>query len=354
MRSIVGLVLVSLLGLLIADWVYQRYHYVYVSDARVQANIIAISSQIPGHINDIPVQTGQPVEVGSTLLQLDAREAQLRIDQLGEQRSQLQAELNAAKQQRRMTDLRSKAALERQQAALQVHLADIEKARARLQLAEKNLLRSNRLGQQGSISVMQIDRDENARDQARESLRSAEASLTLERATLRQAEADRLKLQIARYSTESLKAQIAQVEAMRQASLVNLEHHYLKSPVDAVIDKKFVNPGEYAMPGQRLIMLHNPKQLWINAKIKETDLRHIDLNARVFIDIDAFPGKTLTGRVTRIGDAATNQFALLPNPNPSGNFTKITQRLELRIDLDEQYHKLRPGMMVELKITIDR
>ena len=68
--------------------------------------------------------------------------------------------------------------------------------------------------------------------------------------------------------------------------------------------------------------------------------------------MDAYPDQTFSGRVAQVGSAATSQFALLPSPNPSGNFTKVTQRLEVQIELDQQYETLRPGMMVELAIKI--
>ena len=125
--------------------------------------------------------------------------------------------------------------------------------------------------------------------------------------------------------------------------------------MDGVIDETFINAGEYVYPGQRILMLHNPEQVWIKANVKETDVRRIKVGAYVSIAVDAYPGEPIEGSITNIGNSATSQFAMLPSPNPSGNFTKITQRIEIRIELDHRGRELKPGMMVELQIpTVHR
>ncbi|PPR59676.1 MAG: hypothetical protein CFH10_01816, partial [Alphaproteobacteria bacterium MarineAlpha4_Bin2] len=97
---------------------------------------------------------------------------------------------------------------------------------------------------------------------------------------------------------------------------------------------------------------HDPKRVWIDANIKETDIRKVKIGQTVDVTVDAFPEKKFGGKVTAIGNAATSEFALLPTPNPSGNFTKITQRLRVRIAIDQEQNLLRPGMMVEVFIDV--
>jgi membrane fusion protein (multidrug efflux system) len=99
--------------------------------------------------------------------------------------------------------------------------------------------------------------------------------------------------------------------------------------------------------------VHNPRKIWVDANVKETDVRHLKLGSPAKISIDAYPDEVFSGTITRIGNAATSQFALLPTPNPSGNFTKIAQRLTIRVDLEKASDLLRPGMMVEVNIGID-
>jgi membrane fusion protein (multidrug efflux system) len=120
-----------------------------------------------------------------------------------------------------------------------------------------------------------------------------------------------------------------------------------------VVDKTFVNIGEYVTPGQRLLLAHNPASVWVEANVKETVVRKLSVGQAVSIHVDAYPDEAFIGTVANIGSAATSQFALLPTPNPSGNFTKITQRIPIRIDINNPDVRLSPGMMVEVKIAIE-
>ena len=122
-----------------------------------------------------------------------------------------------------------------------------------------------------------------------------------------------------------------------------------------IIDRMFIEAGEYVRQGQRMLMMHNPQELWVEANIKETELRLLRKGQPVHVYIDAFPDAQLMGEVDRIGSTTTAKFALLPTPNPSGNFTKITQRVPVRIALDPTHTAdlpLAPGMMVEVEIDV--
>ena len=98
-------------------------------------------------------------------------------------------------------------------------------------------------------------------------------------------------------------------------------------------------------------MMHDPASVWVEANVKETQLRRLALWQKVEVHVDAFPDRDLEGRVERIGQSATSSFALLPTPNPSGNFTKVTQRVPVRISISQREGRLRPGMMVEVRIA---
>ena len=126
----------------------------------------------------------------------------------------------------------------------------------------------------------------------------------------------------------------------------------IRSPVDGVVDRTFVQVGEYVRPGQRLAIVHDPKHVWIEANIKETQIRKLAVGQPVEVRVDAYPEDVFSGRVRTIGSSTTGSFALLPNPNPSGNFTKITQRLPVRIEIDQTGERLAPGMMVEVHIDV--
>ena len=151
---------------------------------------------------------------------------------------------------------------------------------------------------------------------------------------------------------EALTHQVANLAAQMYQQQVDVEDRTIKSPVPAVIDRTFVLPGEYVASGQRILMLHNPEEVWVEANIKETQVGQLKLGQIVHVAVDAYPDDTFVGKVTRIGSATTARFALLPTPNPSGNFTKITQRLPVRILLSDKDVALRPGMMAEVEIAV--
>ena len=100
------------------------------------------------------------------------------------------------------------------------------------------------------------------------------------------------------------------------------------------------------------MLIHDPNNIWVEANIKETELRHLKVGMPVRLSVDAFPDHEFKGTVERIGQAATSEFALLPNPNPSGNFTKVTQRVPIRISVAQEDGMLRPGMLVVVEIDI--
>jgi membrane fusion protein (multidrug efflux system) len=127
----------------------------------------------------------------------------------------------------------------------------------------------------------------------------------------------------------------------------------ITAPESGIVDKSFVDQGEYVVPGQRLALIHNPERLWVSANIKETEIRHIDLGSRATMKVDSYPGRVFEGEVFEIGGAATSQFSLLPSANPSGNFTKVTQRIPIKIAIEQVDKRLLPGMMVEVTLEHD-
>jgi membrane fusion protein (multidrug efflux system) len=133
-------------------------------------------------------------------------------------------------------------------------------------------------------------------------------------------------------------------------SRLDLQDLRLVSPVNGVVDRSFANMGDYLAAGQRVLMMHDPEAIWVEANIKETDLASIRLGQSAEITVDAYPKRVFEARVSLIGNSATSAFALLPNPNPSGNFTKITQRVPIRLAIRQDGLLLKPGMMVEVSL----
>jgi len=141
-------------------------------------------------------------------------------------------------------------------------------------------------------------------------------------------------------------AQLATVEA-------NLAHTVLRSPIDGVVAKKWTMPGNIVQPAQPIYTLYDLKSLWVEANFKETQIRHIEPGDKVDIEVDAFPGHRFTGKVLSVGTATASEFALIPPDNATGNFTKVTQRVPVKILLSSSGPAdpvLVPGLSAEVRV----
>ena len=182
--------------------------------------------------------------------------------------------------------------------------------------------------------------------------RTRVAELEEARNKLREERAERQRLSVLDNEINILVHEEDELQAQLERQRLDLKDRTIGSPLSGVVDRVFVEAGEYVTPGQRLLLVHDPKKVWIDANVKETDIRKVKIGQLVDVTVDAFPDKKFAGEVIAIGNAATSEFALLPTPNPSGNFTKITQRLRVRIAIDQEQNLLRPGMMVEVFIDV--
>ena len=196
-------------------------------------------------------------------------------------------------------------------------------------------------------------------DHARSTLQQNEAALQQGRALLaaRQAalaEAITRQGQVAMLDQqiEVLRAQRAALAAQADQVRQEIADRILRAPFDGIVDRTFVHAGDYVQAGQWLMMVHDQNDVWVEADVKETAIGRVRVGQPARVTVDAYPDLLLQGRVLRVGNAATNQFALLPSPNPSGNFTKITQRVPVRIAIDKPEHPLQPGLMVEVSIDV--
>ena len=169
----------------------------------------------------------------------------------------------------------------------------------------------------------------------------------------RSSEAARREIELIARERETLEFRKAEVRARIERQRIDLADRVVVSPLEGVVSRVFVEVGEYVQPGQRIALVHDPRNIYVEANVRETDIRRLFLDQTVRIEVDAYPDLSFEGRIEMIGAAATSEFALLPNPNPSGNFTKVTQRLPVRISIDQLDGLLRPGMMVEVFIRIE-
>jgi len=331
-------------------FVADRVMYVTTSDARIAADIIAVSTDISGRITSVQVSEGDTVSEGDILYTIDDREAAFLLAQYEAEANRLRAEI--AREETRTGIATSKAGseVEARRAGTQSAVATVEAARSNLDTAQREHDRAKGLFERGLIPQSRYDQTKNALDTAAQDLRRAQADQATAAAQQRTASISGQEVRLIGNDLLILRAQLDQAEARVEAQAVVLEQHTIRSPINGVVDELFYDAGEHSLRGFRMAMLHDPAAVWVSANIKETDIRHIHRGAPVIIKADSAPSAVIRGRVARVGETTLAEAAMMPNPNASGVFTKITQRIKVRIDIDPADVHLRTGTMVTAKI----
>jgi membrane fusion protein (multidrug efflux system) len=334
------------------QWLQFRSAHVYESDARISADMIAIASRVDGWVTERLASQGDKVRAGEILVRIDGRDAKLKLEALEARIAEIKAEQNTV-----VAEVKMIVSQTRHRTNAQKHR--LEASRITVQAAEKQVLlhrsehqRMRALARQRIVSQTRLEKTEADSNDAEERLRLARSERNANASLLGEARANGAEAVVLKSRIAQLRAEERRVQAQLEQQRLDIGDRNITSPISGVVDTTFVDKGEFVRPGQRMMLIHDPDKIYISANIRETDLRKIAIGAAVQVSVDAFPGRKLQGVLTKIGDAATSQFALLPNPNPSGNFTKVTQRIPITISISQIDGALRPGMMVEIDIVI--
>ena len=333
-------------------WLYDRLTHVHVSDARIAASMVTVSTRVPGWILSIEVYTGQEIAAGDLVAVIDQRQAGLALEHAQAGLDSARAELERIVSERELLSRRLIAKIARAESQLTASRAEHQAALADLERASSDWERAGPLHEQGIITSEKWEQEQSEYRQTEQRARTTEAQIAAADATLAETRASEVELNVIDNQLKRMRYDITGTELSRDILRANLDDHEVRSPISGIVDQVFVDPGEYIRQGQQILIMHDPTRIWVLANIKETDIRHIVPGKSATISVDAYPDHEFTGTVVGVGPAATSQFALLPNPNPSGNFTKITQRLGVRIDITQDEKVLKPGMMVEVEIGI--
>lgn len=301
-------------------------------DAFLQSDLTPIASKVAGYVKDIPVQDFERVHAGEVLADIVDDDYRAAVAQINAGIASASAQVAALKAQRQLQDANIRAA----KATAAVTEANIEQ-NARDSARQERLLKS------GSSST-----------EAAEKLQTTRAQLAA------QLEQNRAQISAATHQMDVLAAQTAQAEAAvnaqqaaLQAAELNLTYTKIVAPQDGVIGQRQVKPGQYVGVGGQITTLTPLPHVWVIANFKETQLTHMRVGQSADISVDSFPGRKLRGHVIAFSPGAGSQFALLPPDNATGNFTKVVQRIAVKIavdDADGLTDALRPGMSVIARI----
>jgi len=309
-------------------WTTGRF-LVSTDDAYVQAHSVLISPKVSGYLSEAPIDDNQSVKAGEVLARIDPRDYQTALAVARANVDAAQAAINNLEQritQQRLAIVEAQAAVTTDQAALA--------------FSQQQYGRYSGLARTGAATVQ--DSQQWQADQ-----REKEAALARDSAAVgvAQQEVDVLGSQLSQ-----ARATLAQQQAMLHQAELNVSYTTIVAPVDGTVGARTLRVGQYVQAGTQLMAVVPLQAVYITANYKETQLTGVRPGQPVTIDVDTFPGTAVHGHVDSVAPASGQEFALLPPDNATGNFTKIVQRIPVKIVVstnDPLANLLRPGMSVE-------
>ena len=368
-------------------------------NATVTGQIHSVSARIPGTVEQVLVNDNQTVQPGQILVKLDPRDYQLKLQQA-------QADLAAAQQKASTAQVtialssknaeaattqssgdiaKAQAAIAQAQAQVSESQAGIPRAQAQLAVSDANLEKArtdydrfSRLYSQGAVAQRELDTarqafqvaqaqraaDAEQVDQAQAKLaqtqqvvETAQAGLTSSQGGLQQAEAKGIQTEVSRSDLGTAQSAIAQAQVALKNAQQQLSYTTITAPVQGRVGRKSAEVGQQIQAGTPLLAIVS-NEYWVTANFKETQLEKMRPGQRAEVKLDSFPHKTFTGRIESFSPASGAQFALLPPDNATGNFTKVVQRIPIKVVLDADSIRgyegmITPGMSATVVVALN-
>jgi membrane fusion protein (multidrug efflux system) len=328
-------------------------------DAYVRADMVPLSTRISGTVRKLDVQDFQAVKAGQTLVRLDDEDYRAVLDEAKAAVAAARAQLEENQVSKRIQESK----IENAETVVTQTEASVTAAQAGVAAVQPDVERTalERNRQQALLASKATTRQANETAEAdagrftgmlasrQADLKRAEASLTSSRALL---EAEKRQLDALSTRDSLYQADIQAKQAATVVAEVNLGYTRIPAPADGAVGERHVQEGQLIAPGMQVVDLVKG-DVWIQANYKETQLTNIRQGDRADIKIDTFPGVVLHGKVQEISPASGSQFALLPPDNATGNFTKVVQRIPVKILLDADHPlkgELRPGFSAVVTI----
>lgn len=334
----VAIVAIALLAFGVQRILFGRTH-VRTDNAQVDGRLTPVLARTGGFVSEVRVEDNQRVQEGDTLVILDDRDLR---SQLAQADAELAALLTGVRIDGHAGRAEAQATAARATAAAAA--AQVEQARAGAEKASADLARISTLAARNIVSQQQLDAAQAASGAANAQLAVAQRNALAAQAETTVAQAD----------ISTADARVAAARAARDQVALELSYTRVIVPTNGVVSKKSVEIGQYVQPGQPLMTVVPLADVWVVANLKETELSDVHPGEGVEITVDAYPGTTFHGVVESISPATGAKFSLLPPDNATGNFTKVIQRVPVRIRIDDDGHPeqpLRPGMSAEVTIT---
>ncbi len=302
------------------------------NNAYVQGDLTPISPKISGYITEVAIRDNQAVKAGNVLFRIDDSDYRARVNQ---------AAAGVATRRALLGNLASR--VEQQRAIIEQAVAGLRGAEADANRAALDFARFRELTARGFVSQARLDQAEADHLRARARVTEAEANVAAARRQLDVLESQRPQLQA------DIDAAIAALRLVE----IELEHTIVRSPSDGRVGERQARVGQYVRPGTLLVAIV-PHDFWVVANFKETQIPALQTGDAVAISVDAIPEMAFRGRVESLSPASGAEFALLPPDNATGNFTRIVQRIPVKITFDPGQpglDRLRQGMSAVVAVS---
>lgn len=332
--AIIATMIFVSLGLLASGYWFGYGQYFQSTDnAYVKANITNISAKVSGYVVETLVDDNQFVTSGTLLAKIDDREFQVKKSQ---SIANLQVQLASVEYSQAQHRLQQRVIIQTK--------SEVDSAQADLERSQQLLQRSQSLLKKQYSSQDEVD--------------NAFAHLKVSKAQLEEAQshyiAEQEKLNVIDSQIVQAQASVAEAQTELDQAELSLSYTKIVAPVDGIVGRRSVREGLFIQPGMPLISLVPTSDVWVEANFKETQLAKMQPGQKVNIELDAFPNREITGTLESFSPATGAQFALLPPENATGNFTKIVQRVPVKIHFDDQTlaaQQIIPGLSAV--VTVD-
>ena len=315
-----------------AQWAAPIHIRTSTDNAFVRGDVTPLSPRISGYVTDVLVEDNQAVKAGDVLFRIDDRDYRARVDQ---------ATAGVATRRALVANLASR--IELQRAVIDQAAAALQGAEADADRAGRDFARISELTDHGWVSQQRNDQVKADHLRTRAKIAEAQANVAAAKRQMDVLESQRPQLQ----------ADVAAAVAALELAQIDLDNTAVRAPADGWVGERQARVGQYVRAGTLLVAVV-PQHFWVVANFKETQIPSLKSGDRVSIAVDGVPHARFTGRVESFSPASGAQFALLPPDNATGNFTRITQRIPVKITLDEGqpgFDRLRPGMSAKVALA---
>jgi membrane fusion protein (multidrug efflux system) len=339
---------IALGGVGVRCWITSGY--VSTDDARIKADIVAISAEMTAKIESLTKQEGDRVTRDEVLATLDRSELEIQIRQAEAELDRLRSRAHQEAKEIELHEARQKEEVEKAEASLRASRYNYDDARAHAVQAKDDWRRNQKLFEKKFVPEQELDR-------AKTILRQSEAQMAALEEKIKEGESllDLARIKAGESAVMQAELQARNAEVRRAVAVLadlrrKLQLTVIRSPVTDVVVKKSANRGEVTQIGQPIYMIVDSSRFWVEANIEETEIRFVQPGRSVTIQVDSYPDREFVGEVIEVGGATVSEFSLFNPQKLTGQFIKSTQRLPVKISVDNKDGLLKVGMLVVVRI----